>query len=120
MEELLKLLDGLKNIFLQPGVIVWLAINGVGSLLFRFNPDNEKKKKYFPLKMIFEAIMLVAFAIVLHFPWALIVILVIPLTSAVTYVNIRIGRICANCGTYNQKLRPQVIRCRECGIEITD
>jgi hypothetical protein len=104
----------------QNWFIGWMILALLGYLLFHANPNIEFKKKYTRMWIVFAGITFVAFAFVIRSPIMLVLFLVLPMATLVTYVNFKIARICGNCGRYNQKLSSNKLYCRSCGMEITD
>ena len=98
----------------------WVILVIIGVLLFRVNSSAEFKKKYFRAWIIFGGAALVVFTLGIGFPIGMVLFLVVPMVTLVTFVNIKIARICGNCGRYNQRLSSEKLYCRDCGMEIID
>lgn len=100
--------------------IAWMLLAVIGLLIFGVNPNNEFKKKYFRAWIIFGGVAFIVFAFGIGFPVLLVLFLVLPMVTLVTYINYKISRICGNCGRYNQKISSEKLYCRDCGAEIID
>jgi hypothetical protein len=98
----------------------WLVLVIIGLLFFGVNSNIEFKKKYFRAWIILGGIAFVIFALGIGFPVALVLFLVLPMAAFVTFINLKIARICGNCGRYNQKLSSEKLYCKDCGVEIVD
>ena len=98
----------------------WMILVVIGILLFGVNPNIEFKRKYFRAWQVFGGAAMIVFAWGIGFPVLLIIFPMLPMVTFVTYINYKTGRICGNCGRYNQSLSTEKMCCRACGAEIKD
>ena len=97
---------------------VW-AVLGVASALFAWRAPVEAKRKWFPRTTIGAGILFVIFTYwITRAPQTLVI--TIPAVALITYLNLKLTKICPHCGATLQNLSwfTRMRYCKKCGAEL--
>ena len=97
----------------------WIVLAVLGALLYR-KGDLATKRKWHPRMVIGTGVLFVAFAYAM-FPNALTLLIFVPLTTLIQYMNYRFTRFCPSCGKTVRQNPPwgRMEFCPKCGAKLT-
>ncbi|MGF1748626.1 MULTISPECIES: hypothetical protein [Vibrio] len=101
----------------QVAFSVWVAFVLVGYVLFYVNKNARFKRKYYPIFSVIASVLFLFGANMMgHFTLQFLIVIV-PIVSLITFMNIRGAKFCDFCGksNFSQTLKDRKAECQKCG-----
>lgn len=104
-------------------LIAFGVLGGVSLLsfaLFYINKNAQFKRKYYPLFSVVTGALFLFIVYLQGFVNHQFWMVIVPIVSLITFMNIRGAKFCDNCGKSNfgQSLKDRKIECPKCGHTI--